>query len=294
VVAARAIISEGTAMSSYPYPPGPGTGSGAGTGLSDDSLSVTEPGADSAYATSGTTAAGSTSSTDVAKDQAAGVRDTATQAGRQVAGTAKEQAGEVVSEAREQVRTLLDRTRSEMGSTAASQQERAAESLRSLSGELRSMASGQPQPGMATDLAHQAADKAGQLASWLQDREPGDLLDEVRSFARRRPGAFLALAAGAGVVAGRLTRGMAAGAPSSDAASGWSTPTYGRHTADTGSTGTRPFNRATGSTDYPGADPLGTGVPGADLTPPTTTPGLGTTGTGADETVTGLGNDVNR
>jgi hypothetical protein len=294
VVAARAIISEGTAMSSYPYPPGPGTGSGAGTGLSDDALSVSEPGADSAYATSGSTAAGPTSSTDVAKDEAAGVRDTATQAGRQVAGTAKEQAGEVVSEAREQVRTLLDRTRSEVGSTAASQQQRAAESLRSLSGELRSMASSQQEPGMATDLAHQAAEQAGQLASWLQDREPGDLLDEVRSFARRRPGAFLALAAGAGVVAGRLTRGMAAGAPSSNTASGWSTPAYGRHTADTGTTGARPFNRATGSTDYPRADPLVTGLPDADLTPPTTTPGLGTTGTGADETVTGLGNDVNR
>jgi hypothetical protein len=158
------------------------------------------------------------------------------------------------------------------------------------------MAGSQQEPGMATDLAQQAADKAGQLASWLQDREPGDLLDEVKSFARRRPGAFLALAAGAGVVAGRFTRGMAAGAPSSDTTSEWSTPTYGRHIADTDTTGTRPFTRASGSTGYPGADPLGTGsrLPDADLTPPTAAPGLGTTGTGADETSTGLGNDVTR
>jgi hypothetical protein len=32
----------------------------------------------------------------------------------------------------------------------------------------------------------------------------------MQSFARRRPGVFLALAAGAGLMAGRLTRGMKA------------------------------------------------------------------------------------
>jgi hypothetical protein len=309
VVPARAIISEGTAMSSYPYPPGPGTGSTAGTGLSDDALSVTEPGADSAYATSGSTATGpTTSTTDVAKGEAAGVRDTAAQAGRQVAGTAKEQAGEVMSEARDQARTLMDRTRTEVGSHAATQQQRAAESLRSLSGELRSMAGAQNEPGMATDLAQQAADKAGQLASWLADREPGDVLNEVSDFARRRPGVFLALAAGAGVIAGRLTRSMAAGAP------GRSASTSGRHEAGmvamgnttdlTGAgegTGTRPFTRATsgGMAGYPASDPLVTGTsstPGADLTPPSApAPGLGTTGLGAADAETGTpGNDVTR
>ena len=172
-------------MSSYPYPPDPPTGSGAGTGLSDDALSVTEPGADS-YRSSGSIATGPTTSSTSSSS---------------TTDVAKEQAGEVMSEARDQARTLFDRTRSEMGSQAASQQKRAAESLRSLSGELRSMAGSQQESGMATGLAQQAADKAGQLASWLQDREPGDLLDEVSSFARRRPGAFLALAAGAGVIA---------------------------------------------------------------------------------------------
>jgi hypothetical protein len=37
------------------------------------------------------------------------------------------------------------------------------------------------------------------------------LLDEVRGFARRKPGTFLLVAAAAGVVAGRLTRALAAG-----------------------------------------------------------------------------------
>jgi hypothetical protein len=254
-------------MSSYPYPPGPGTG--VGTGLSDDALVVTESGADAAPATSGSIATGpttsSTSTTDAAKDEAGGVADTATQAGRQVADTAKQQAGEVLGEARDQARSLLGRTRSEVGGQASSQQQRAAESLRSLSDELRSMASGQQEPGMATDLAHQAADKAGQLAAWLSDRGPGDILDEVSSFARRRPGTFLALAAGAGVVAGRLTRGMAAGAPSGHDAGTGPGSTYGRHMAGTSdsegmdTTSRRPFTRATtGRSTYPDPDPLGT------------------------------------
>jgi hypothetical protein len=275
VVAARAIISEGTAMSSYPYPPGPGKGSGAGTGLSDDALSVTEPGADSAYATSGSTTTGSmTSSADVA-------------------GTAKEQAGEVMHEARDQARTLLDRTRREVGDQASSQQQRAAESLRSLSTGLRSMANGQqPEPGMATDLAQQAADRAGQLASWLQDREPGDLLDEVSRFARRRPGVFLALAAGAGVIAGRLTRSMAAGAPSGSGTSAWSGATSGRHMAGTTTvegSGTRPFTRPT-TGGYSTADPLTTGTLGAG----TTGTSYGDTDVGAAGTGLPPGNDVTR
>ena len=45
-------------------------------------------------------------------------------------------------------------------------------------------------------------------ASWLEQREPADLLDEVRNFARRRPGTFLIGAAVAGLAAGRLTRGL--------------------------------------------------------------------------------------
>ena len=72
------------------------------------------------------------------------------------------------------------------------------------------MAKNSDQDGPATDLARQAADKAHQAAGWLADRDPGSLLDEVRSFARRKPGTYLAIALGAGVLAGRLTRGLTA------------------------------------------------------------------------------------
>ena len=88
-----------------------------------------------------------------------------------------------------------------------------AEGLRSISTELHSMASASEQPGVATDLVRQAAERSSAVASWLDARDPGSLLTEVKSFARQRPGTFLMLAAGAGILAGRLSRGLSAGAP---------------------------------------------------------------------------------
>ena len=44
-----------------------------------------------------------------------------------------------------------------------------------------------------------------------RDRDPESLLNEVKSYARRRPGMFIGIALVAGVVAGRLTRALAEG-----------------------------------------------------------------------------------
>ena len=72
------------------------------------------------------------------------------------------------------------------------------------------MASAREQSGPLTDLAHQASRKGGEVAHWLQDREPADVLESVRSYGRRHPVTFLALCGLAGVVAGRLTRSAVA------------------------------------------------------------------------------------
>jgi hypothetical protein len=71
------------------------------------------------------------------------------------------------------------------------------------------MAANGGQTGVASEFARQAADRLHGAASWLEKREPADLLNEARNFARRRPGAFLIGAAVAGLVAGRVTRGLA-------------------------------------------------------------------------------------
>ncbi len=147
------------------------------------------------------------STTDVAKDQAAQVGQSAKESGKQVASTAADEASNVTAEARRQARDLGREVSSQAQQQAALQKDKAASGLHSLAEELRSMAQQGGQTGPVTDLAHQAADKATDLASWLERRDPGSLLDEVRGYARRKPGTFLLGAAAAGIVAGRLTRG---------------------------------------------------------------------------------------
>jgi hypothetical protein len=203
-----------------PYASGPATpGTGSGT---------TEPTGD-LYGGEPTPAMPpqSPSATDVAKDEAAGVKETAKQAGSKVAQTASGQASEVAGEARRQARDLLQESRSELNDQASQQQHRAARGLRSLGEELHGMADGAGQQGVASDLARQAAERTSALAAWLEDREPGALLDEARDFARRRPMAFLAIAAGAGVLAGRLGRGLQA-----DSQASGTTAAPAQHRAD--------------------------------------------------------------
>jgi hypothetical protein len=125
-----------------------------------------------------------------------------------VADVAREQVSGVAAEAGRQGRDLLQQAQGQMEEQAARGQRRVAEQLLSLSAELRSMAGNPGQGGVAADLAQQAAARVGNAGQWLGAREPGQVVHEVQSFARRRPTAFLLLAAGAGLVAGRLTRGL--------------------------------------------------------------------------------------
>ena len=152
---------------------------------------------------------------DTATAQAGQVKDTATQEAGHVAGVAKDEATRVAHEAGTQVRDLYERSRSELKDQAGEQQQRAAAGLRSLGDELGRMASGQDSPGVASDLVGQAASRVGAIGEWLENRDPGSLLDEVKGFARRKPGTFIAVAAVAGVLAGRLTRSLASGGGSS-------------------------------------------------------------------------------
>ena len=140
------------------------------------------------------------------KDQASGLATSSTQA-KHVGDVAREQASGVAAEAGRQGRDLLEQAQGQLQDQAAEGQQRMARKLLSLSDELRSMAENSGQ-GMAVDLAQQAASRVRDAGHWLEDREPGQVVNEVQSFARRRPALFLALAAGAGLVAGRLTRGL--------------------------------------------------------------------------------------
>jgi hypothetical protein len=158
------------------------------------------------------------STAEVAKNQARSVAEDAKQGGQQVAAAAKDQTRQVAGEAKDQAQQLLQQVRGEAADQASAQQRRAASGLRSLGAELASMAEQSSGTGVAADLARQASEQARTAASWLDSREPGDVVSELTDFARRRPGTFLAVAAAVGFLGGRLTRGLAAG--SSDDQSG--------------------------------------------------------------------------
>jgi hypothetical protein len=178
---------------------------------------TTGPGSTS---TTSTTSTSSTTSTpekakeakDVALGEAKNVGQTAAQAGSQVATTATDQAKEVVQETQRQAKDLLEQGRSQLKEQTLAQQQKAAQGLTSLAQELRGLADGSSQgaPGPARDLLYQASRLVEGFADKLQNREPAELLDEVRSFARRKPGVFLLGAAAAGILAGRLTSGVKA------------------------------------------------------------------------------------
>jgi hypothetical protein len=150
---------------------------------------------------------GSRSTMQVASEETAEVGRTAAEAGRRVAGTAAEQAVNLAQEAKAQARDLVGEARGQVQQQARNGQQKATDGIRALGRELREMAEGGQQSGPASEVARQAADRADRVADWLGEREPGDLVEEVRSLARRRPGAFLLGAALAGVVVGRLTGG---------------------------------------------------------------------------------------
>jgi hypothetical protein len=149
---------------------------------------------------------------DVARDEAADVGNSAVEAGSHVAQSATDQAKQVVSETGRQARDLLGEAKGQVREQASTQQHQAAQQLRAVADELSEMTAKGGQSGLATQVAQEAAERVRGVASWLDQREPGDLLDGVRDFARRHPGTFLVGAAAAGVVAGRLTRGLTSAA----------------------------------------------------------------------------------
>jgi hypothetical protein len=143
-----------------------------------------------------------------AGDQSQGMGTQAKEAGQRMGSVAKDEAGRVVGEAGRQAREMIDRTRSEVMAEAGTQQERVATGLRSASDELSAMGRGESveESGMASQLVRSAGERTRAIADWLGERDPQALMEEVRAYARRRPGMFLAAAAIAGVALGRVTR----------------------------------------------------------------------------------------
>jgi hypothetical protein len=217
--------------------------------------------------------------------------------GRQMASVAQEEARNVATEARTQARGLLHQATGEVHDQTRQQTRRLADTIRTVGEDLNHMAD-RGESGMATELVRQVAGRARSLSWQLESRDPADLLEDLKGFARRKPGTFLLGALAAGVVAGRLAR-SAKEAQSGGSGDTVTTESLGS-TAPTGTPGPVP---GTGVTEDPslrassGAVPSGVGdVPGtATGTPLAGTPGpAGTTGTPAATGTTGPQTFVDR
>jgi hypothetical protein len=205
--------------------------------------------------------------TSTVTDKATDVASETKQAAGQVAQTAGEHAQEVKDEAVRQARDLLGEARQQLNEQAGQQHRSLVSNLRSLGSELGGMAEQSSGSGVATEVVGQARDRVDSLANWLDGREPGQILDEVRSFARRRPGLFLVGALAAGMVAGRVTRGVVAAHSDDPSAAG---ATTGPQPLVTGTEATTGYANG-GHYAAPYADQL-----------PTTTQGYGATSTYGD------------
>ncbi|GAA2248113.1 hypothetical protein GCM10010145_14150 [Streptomyces ruber] len=129
---------------------------------------------------------------------------------QEVAGTAREGAEQVIRETTERGRDLFERFREQAAGETGTQVRRLAANLRDLAEDLRYMSETGKPASPAASLVHQMAERGQLLADRLDRQQPGELLHDVRDFARRRPGLFLAGAALAGFAASRLGRGVTA------------------------------------------------------------------------------------
>lgn len=156
------------------------------------------------------------------KDQAEQAATTATAEGKRVAGVAGDEAHKVIDETRQQAQALMDEAVSQLADQSRTQRDRLVETLGTLGTDLDRMA-GQADSGLASELVRNAAQRVQTASRRIEGREPAELLDDVRDFARRRPGVFLLGALAAGVVAGRVARGAQkaqSSSPSSSSSSG--------------------------------------------------------------------------
>lgn len=131
----------------------------------------------------------------------------ATSGAKDVAGTAKQEAGHVAEQASNQMHRVAGDVRQQMRGQAQQQQSKLVEKLRQAADELRDMADGGD--GSPTrSLVSTVAERTRGLAERLESRGPTDLLADVQSFARRRPGTFLLAAAAAGFLVGRVGKSV--------------------------------------------------------------------------------------
>ncbi len=235
-----------------------------------------------------------------------------------ITGQARDKASQVVDQAQQTTSQVVDQARGVATSRVASQKDRTAESLGSVAQALRQTGQQlreQDQAGV-TDYVESAANQIERISGYLQNRDVGELIDDVEYLARRQPALFLGGAFVLGLIGARFlksssrSRGTSGNYPLATRDTYARTQSYGggyqgsRNTyGSTGysATGTSGYGSG-GTTAVPTGSGYGTGNLGSTggagttgygttgATPANTgTTGYGTTGMGSGTGTTGYG-----
>ncbi|MFF7372892.1 hypothetical protein [Streptomyces tricolor] len=141
-----------------------------------------------------------------AKEQASVTAGQAREAAGEVAGTALDQARTVAEEARRQAGSAVGDFRGRVSEEVEGQTRRAAGTVRQWADDLAELARNAPEDSPARGLVSQVADGGHRAADYLDRHGVGGMAEDLKGFARRRPGAFLAGAALAGFAVGRMAK----------------------------------------------------------------------------------------
>jgi hypothetical protein len=136
-----------------------------------------------------------------------GKMDAAGSAASDTAGAVKEQTREVASEVKAQARSLASDAKHRVVTEAKGQNARFAEGLRHFADELDDMV-GDRDDSPARRVMSRVSQGGRRAADYLAEHGPEGVLRDLRNFAGRRPGTFLAVAAATGFVAARLGKGV--------------------------------------------------------------------------------------
>lgn len=176
--------------------------------------------------------------------------------------------GTVIEEAKAQARTVADTAAqqtkgvfasigSDLSAQAHSQKLLMAKGLDGFSNELDEVALNGT--GRVPTLAGEAADRTRTLSRWLENTETADMVRSVEDFGRRRPVVFILGGVVAGLIAGRLTRGMLDDGSSRDDSTDITDPASAGNPVDVGT-----IEALDGTGTYPTVtSPVGAGIYGA-------------------------------
>jgi len=131
-----------------------------------------------------------------------------TQGGTQVTEQAKQQSQELAQQARRQASDLANRGTKQAKSQLANQKHEASQRMVPVQTALRETAQQLRKQGQGSvgNYADRAADQVERFSTYLRETDVDEIMDEVRDFARRRPGLFLGGAAAAGFLATRFLK----------------------------------------------------------------------------------------